>query len=261
MVSFRLSSPISTTPPVKNALLFLVTVFSLSFAGFGQIASVDHLFSEGNLTKSEASRSMLLAGKNKSGFQFLFGLKAGASTANIAADEVDFTNAGRQFKIAVEENEFSYHLGVFSQFRVNNWTIQPEVLFRSSRSDYAFSEFVTSEFVTSIRTEKYAYVDVPLMFAYRVGALRLQAGPVAKFYIDSSTELIGIAEYSESFDQVEFGYQAGIGLDIWRFVVDLKYDRDLDNIGDHMSFAGQTVDFNAKAGRFLFSVGYSLLKP
>jgi len=191
----------------------------------------------------------------------MFGLKAGASTANIAADEVTFESAGRQFKLAVDQDEFSYHIGVFGQVRLNKWTIQPEVLFRSARSDYMLSEFVSGTFITSIRKENYSYVDVPLMIAYRIGALRLQGGPVAKFYIDSKTELTDIDNFSESYQQVDFGYQAGIGLDIWRLVIDLKYDRDLDDVGDHMIFNSEPLKFNSKAGRFLFSIGYSFLSP
>jgi len=133
--------------------------------------------------------------KNSSGRKLMLGLRAGAATANIAADEVTFQNAGRQFKLAADNNEFSYHLGVFAQFRMNKWAIQPEVLFRSARSDYMLSEFVSTEFVTSIRTEQYAYVDVPVMLAYRLGALRIQAGPEAKFYITSSTEFVGIIRH------------------------------------------------------------------
>ncbi|MFK8055589.1 MAG: porin family protein [Saprospiraceae bacterium] len=199
--------------------------------------------------------------KNAKGLKFLFGLKAGASTANIAADEVAFENAGRQFKLAVDQNEFSYHIGVFGQLRLNHWAIQPEVLFRSAKADYMLSELISTEFVTSIRTEKYAYVDVPLMIAYRMGALRVQAGPVAKFYIDSSTELIGVANLTQSHKQIDLGYQAGIGLDIWRLVVDLKYDRDIDPVGDHMQLAGEPLNFNSTAGRFVFSIGYSLVSP
>jgi len=218
--------------------------------------------SEGTSDQSSRKTEAFFAAKRKKGgIKFLFGIKAGASTANIVADEVSFENGSRQFTLTVDNNEFSYHLGVFGQVRLNNWAIQPEVLFRSARADYKLSEFITGEFVTSIRTENYAYVDVPLMFAYRVGALRVQAGPVAKFYIDSSTELLGFTDLTQSYQQVDLGYQAGIGLDFWRLVIDLKYDRDLDDIGDHMSFAGEQLRFNSKAGRFVFSLGYSFVSP
>ena len=246
---------------MKNAFLLAIAI-CICAAAAGQEVTLEPYRSENTFSEfGQHSNALLAVEENKGGLKFLFGLKAGVASANLDADEIDFTNAGRQFRLAVQDNEFSYHLGVFGQIRINNWSLQPEVLFRSSRADYMLSEFVSTEFVTSLRTEKYSFVDVPIMLAYRFGALRLQAGPVARFYIANSSELVGIADFSESFEQVEYGYQAGIGLDIWRLVIDVKYDRELDDIGDHISFGGQSIDFNKKAGRFLFSVGYSLLKP
>ena len=240
-------------------LLLTAALLSCYFASLAQENAVGvDLF---RLTEAPSSTNLMFARKSNNSSKVMFGLRVGAATANIAADEVTFENAGRQFKLVADNKEFSYHLGVFAQFRMNKWALQPEVVFRSAKADYMLSEFVTTEFISSIRTENYAYVDVPVMLAYRLGALRIQAGPAAKFYITSSTEFVGIAEFSESYQKVDFGYQAGIGLDIWRFIVDLKYDGDIEKVGDHMSFGGQSIDFGTQAGRFLFSIGYSLVKP
>lgn len=245
-------------------LLLLFYVCCFSFGVSAQVAyleSLENLKSQPLTEQINTSSSFAAAKKKGKGIKVLFGLKAGASTANLEANEVTFQNAGRQFTLAVDNNEFAYHLGVFTQVRLNKWNIQPEVLFRSARADYQLSELVSTEIISSIRSETYSYVDIPLMLAYRLGALRIQAGPVAKFYINSSTELIGIANLTQSYQDMDFGYQAGIGLDIWRLVVDLKYDRDIDPVGDHISFAGQQLDFNQTAGRFVFSIGYSFLSP
>ena len=193
--------------------------------------------------------------------KLLFGFRAGVATANLATEEIDFQNAGRQFKVAVNDTEFGYHLGLFAHIRLNNWVIQPEVLFRSARTDYLLSEFVSGEFIRSVRTEKYAYLDAPLLLAYKLGPLRLQGGPVGRFYLDSSSEFLGIAEFKENYKDFELGYQAGIGFDLWRFIIDLKYDGDLDRVGDHITFAGEPLGFDERAGRFMFSIGYSLIRP
>jgi hypothetical protein len=51
--------------------------------------------------------------------------------------------------------------------------------------------------------------------------------------------------------------QAGAGLDIWRLVVDVRFEGNLTRLGDHMYFAGEKVTFSQRPTRWLLSVGYA----
>lgn len=185
--------------------------------------------------------------------QVKFGIRGGISSTDFNPKELIVLNQNdvEQLKISVDEASYGYHFGLFAQFRKNRWVVQPEVLFNSNKISYKVDENI----MTSIKDEKFNFVDIPVLVAYKLGPLRLQAGPVGHFFINSTSELKELEGYKENFDEMALGLQYGLGLDIWKAVLDFKWERNFNNYGDHVVFDDTSYNFDSSPNRFIVSLG------
>ncbi len=190
--------------------------------------------------------------------QLRFGLRAGVSAAAkpTLAEEIEYQS--KSYKVSVADIPVGIHLGVMMQARAKHWVFQPEVIFHSTRTDYQLSEVFSSETFESIRQERFSHLEVPLMVAYRWGPLRLQGGPSGRILIASSSEFEGVADYVNDIENYTIGYQAGIGLDILRVSLDVKYDGSFKGLGSNIQLGGEQLSFNNAAGRTYASLGIML---
>ncbi len=193
--------------------------------------------------------------------QFLkLGIKAGASTTNINAPELSILdiNGVQNLKLALKNAQYGIHGGVVIRVKIgNHFMIVPEVLLNSNKVDYSVIDINNSVVTDSILTEKYQYVDIPLMFGYKSGPIRLHAGPVGHFYLNSTSELLdNIDGYEQNFENITLGWQAGLGLDLWKFTVDLRYEGNFSKFGDHIVFFGKEYAFDQSPSRLLASIGF-----
>jgi hypothetical protein len=56
---------------------------------------------------------------------------------------------------------------------------------------------------------------------------------------------------------LNWGWQAGLGLDISKFMIDIKYEGNFKKVGNDIVIDGNTYNFNGRANRFLVTFGYS----
>ena len=166
-------------------------------------------------------------------------------------------NDVEEFKLAINDANYGMHIGFLIQAKMNKFFIQPEFLFNSNSVNYKVEDFSGDQIITTIKEEKFNYLDIPIMVGYRLGPLRLQGGPVAHVLINSSSELFDLEGYDQKFDETTWGYQAGVGLDIWRFIFDLKYEGNFNKFGDHINFFGDQYTFDKSPGRWIASVGFT----
>ncbi|MCB0653272.1 MAG: PorT family protein [Saprospiraceae bacterium] len=193
--------------------------------------------------------------------QFLkLGIKAGASTTNINAPELNILdiNGVQNLKMALKNAQYGIHGGLVIRMRFGkNFMIMPEILLNSNKVDYSIIEINNSVVTDSILSEKYQYLDIPFMFGYKSGPIRLHAGPVGHFYLNSTSELLdNIEGYEQKFEELTLGWQAGLGLDLWKFTVDFRYEGNFSKFGDHIVFFGNKYSFDQSPSRFLLSVGF-----
>jgi len=93
------------------------------------------------------------------------------------------------------------------------------------------------------------------MVGIKMGPLRLQGGPVAHIFLNSASDLTAINGYAQKFRDASYGLQGGIGLDIYKFRLDVNYETNLSIFGDHISIDGEDYDFDQRPGRLIVSVG------
>lgn len=188
--------------------------------------------------------------------QVKFGVRGGFSTANVDGDEIDFPAGGMDsLALGIGDLTGGYHFGFFLQARMKKFFIQPEVVFNSNKADFRLRDISESGGRNDVLTERYNYLDIPVMVGLKLGALRLQAGPVGHVYLDSKSDLLRFDEYSQTFETISYGYQAGFGLDIWNIVLDIKYEGNFSDFDEHIRFNGEKINLSDTPSRWIFSLG------
>lgn len=147
-----------------------------------------------------------------------FGIKGGASIANISGD------------LKGTESLQRLHLGVMMEARYNaHWALQPEIL-------YSFQGF-EADFGPVAHTFKFSYINVPVMIKYfPIDQLYVEAGPqigflhVAKDIADgpeSNTD----RDIKDGMRSNDLSLDVGIGLQFNNgFGIGARYDWGLTNI-------------------------------
>jgi hypothetical protein len=186
--------------------------------------------------------------------QLKFGLKVGGSTTSIDAKDFRVANTIDSLGVAFENANYGIHGGLVIRAQIGNVLIQPEVLFNSSSVDYRVTEL--DNLTEQIKTEKFQYLDIPILLGYKLGPLRLMAGPQGHIFINNSSELTDFDSYDDKFDKMTISWLGGLGLDIWSLMLDVRYEGGLQRFGDHIRFGNQQFDFADRPSRWTFSVGF-----
>src|SRR5690606_17342287 len=114
--------------------------------------------------------------------------------------------------------------GAFVRFSIMGFYIQPELVFASRTDEYKIEEGVEAEIVK----QKFNQLDLPILLGAKLGPVRLNAGPAARLLINSPKDLIDHPDFKAMYNDLTFGYQAGIGVDIVkRITLDLRYEGSL----------------------------------
>lgn len=173
---------------------------------------------------------------------FQFGLKAGANLSSLQ------TSASATFATS---NQAGYLGGIWARFGALGFNFQPEMYVTSKNVDITTQGGGTT-------SAKFTSLDVPLLVGVKIGAFgiggRLYTGPLVSFALDKSQSLGGAVgkAFSLDYQDQNFAWQFGAGLDIKRISVDLRYEAGITK---------QTYGYNqTRVSLFNVSLGYSLFK-
>jgi hypothetical protein len=185
--------------------------------------------------------------------QIKFGLKVGASTTSITMDDAKTIKSGNTSYVVskAESAGYGFHAGVFLRANISKLYIQPEVLFATRSNNYTFQNVGS---LTDSATVKQAFnrLDIPVMIGLKFGPVRINAGPVGSLKI-TAQELIDNPDIKEAYAAMTFGYQAGLGLDLFKkLTIDLRYE---GNLSKYQSKLG-SVALDERPNAFLLSIGY-----
>jgi outer membrane protein with beta-barrel domain len=200
--------------------------------------------------------------------QLRTGIKLGVSTLQVDADDLTILDSMGvpEYQLGILKTKLGLHIGFFVQANIGKvFFIQPELLFNSQTVKYIFTsiEDPSQEF---IKDENYQTLDFPMLLGFRFGPVRLGAGPVGHLLMNSTTEIDDpVADdedflnegYTTSFQNLTWGWQAGIGIDIWQLHLDARYEANFEEFGTHMTYYGKQYSFGVKPWRFVASIGLS----
>jgi hypothetical protein len=180
--------------------------------------------------------------------QFLtLGVKAGLSSSNVDVKNVE--NNLTQFQES--DNVTGYQAGAFMRLKVGNVFVQPEGLLTYTGGKVEYSDDANS---TDMHVEKFRFArfDVPLLLGYNFFRVaHINAGPVASVLLNGKFEEEKIDQY---LNEAEWGWQAGVGVDVGNIVADLRYQAVNSSYKDAMN-----GNYDIKNGQIMLSVGLKII--
>lgn len=182
--------------------------------------------------------------------QIKFGIKAGAETTTVPTYDV---SSGTSNITALQDASWGYHGGLFLRITLLGLYIQPEVVFASNTFDYE----VTTVSAKELKSQTFNRLSIPVLVGFKLGPLRLNAGPAAAIQIGSPEALVNDPNFEEMYKGALWGYQAGVGVDLFkRLTLDARYAGGLgEKFGDSVAIGGQTFKLDYGQSSFLLSLG------
>jgi hypothetical protein len=190
------------------------------------------------------------------------GVKGGANFSNLQTEGLTITKPGasvQDFFKNNSSNRTGYVLGAYARIG-RKLFIQPEVLLSSKGGTF---EIFKNGSTTPVNVDvKFSQIDIPVLIGLKLGPLRLNAGPMASLNVGQGNQLgdalkvYTTQNINKTIEQATFGYQAGIGIDIRSFNLDLRYESGLSNISQLN--LQNNAQFNSKVSLWQLTAGFVL---
>jgi hypothetical protein len=186
--------------------------------------------------------------------QIKFGIRGGINSSRLAGSSE--INTG-DYKIEIPRySAMGFHVGLIGQIQLFNFFIQPELLYTSTRNDlnlYNLNSANPNE--AKAISQKFNQIDIPVMLGFKMKIFKLEAGPVATFLVSNNSDLNSITHYDMQWNKATIGYQAGVGLDVGKIALDVKYEGNLSKLGTGITINGSTHAFDTRMNQLIVSVG------
>jgi hypothetical protein len=163
--------------------------------------------------------------------QLNLGLVGGLTVSNLSTDLSDYKNDAR----------LGYKAGAFARIG-SKLHLQPEIYFSAKRAGFSYDLKAGSDISRVKHVITFNTIDVPVLVGYKIFNppllnIRLNAGPVASFITGNKIETtengvkaITSEKFEKSFQNVNWGFQFGGGLDFSFLTFDSRYELGLNNI-------------------------------
>jgi len=178
--------------------------------------------------------------------QIELAIKGGIHTVKMPEDIV----SNGSDRISFAESKFGYHFGVHPRLAVLGIFIEPGLTFNSSSVDYLLDDETTG----NILNETYKDIGVPVVVGFGSGFISAFGGPVLHYQIDKFNDIWS----KENLEQATMGFQAGVGVKLWKLRGEVRYEGNLSRFGDSVEIADHEVSFGRRASRIMFTVGIIL---
>lgn len=194
---------------------------------------------------------------------FTVGLRAGVNLSQVAGNDLSLSSGGKNFSFRNNDTRaYGFVGGIFMRFGKKVF-IQPEILL--SQKGGKFDIFEDGKSNGKKVDFNLTNLDLPVLVGVKIGnVLRINAGPVATFRLSDSGNLgDSIKEYqgqsaNEVFKEVILGYQAGVGFDIGKLNIDLRYEGNVNDVVNvKFKDASTASKFAAKGNSLQATLGFN----
>ena len=183
--------------------------------------------------------------------QIKFGLKAGVTSSTVPTYDL---SSGANNIEALKDASFGFHAGAFIRITLLGVYIMPEVVFASTTYDF---DVTVGSNPTEALSQKFNKLDIPVLLGFKLGPLRINAGPAAQVMIGSPAALVDDPSFEDLYSKTSFGYQAGVGFDLFKkLTFDARYGGSLgEKFGDAITVGGQSFALDHRTPTFMLSLG------
>lgn len=148
--------------------------------------------------------------------------------------------------------------GVFGRVGFAGFFVQPEVLFSQRKG--AFTSSVDGTAVINTLS----YIDIPVLVGYKIAFARVNMGPNFQNLIAAKQKATDQAKdpnfNKENFNTTVVGYQVGVGVDLLKLTLDVRYDGSFGKLGKEIiNASGKKVDYGSRAGMWQVTLGFKFL--
>jgi hypothetical protein len=189
--------------------------------------------------------------------QLKFGLRAGVSSSSIKMNDIMTKTKAGLDSIAVTAGnaKVGFHFGVVGRLELLSVFIQPELLLSSTGGEVKVNDVINK--TESIKDQKFTRVDIPIMIGKSFGPARVELGPIASFILSSKSGIEGlVASSKEDFKKASWGYQVGLGLDVWKLALDLKYEGNFSKLGKDVTLFGKSYTTDTRNSQWVMSLAF-----
>ena len=180
---------------------------------------------------------------------FTAGIKGGVNYSGLKTTD-DLTD---------KNSILGYQVGVFTRLGGAGLYLQPELYLGSKGNDFISFEDQNGNEVEAKGEVRFTSLDLPVLLGTKFGPnklnFRLMAGPVISFIVDKNTTFDtaydGVSDFDNYKDQA-LGLQAGAGVDVGNFTVDLRYEAGLSNLSESDKYDQKQNLFHLSLGLKLF---------
>jgi Outer membrane protein beta-barrel domain len=171
---------------------------------------------------------------------FSIGPRIGASIS-----QVHLTKGNKALTGLLLENDWGYHVGIFTRLALFGLYVQPEILFTSSGAKFSKNNKTLLLGLTQLA--------IPTMVGcYFFRVVRIQIGPVFSLLLSAEEDKKDVKKH---YSNTTIGWQGGLGFDAWNMVFDLQYARSISRFGNEI--AGMRT--NHGYGLWILSIGVNVL--
>lgn len=189
--------------------------------------------------------------------QFSFGLRF-AMNPNMAPGSasllVNRHNPINECKFNVEQVIFSRQAGLVARLDREHFWFMAEALYGKAKEQYAFT-FTYREVEDGKRcayTISKTYIDVPLSAGVKLGKLELFSGLNVSKDLAKKCDL-EMDQFTMDASSLRLGWHSGIGLNLGKILVDVRYQQSFSNYGAGQYVSGQELTLRNLPDRLSFS--------
>lgn len=174
-----------------------------------------------------------------------FGLKLGINGTNLYDDAKAENRDGR----------IGLTGGLFAKLPLgsSHFSLRPELLLATKGAKYQLDSFRSSL--------KFAYIELPVSLEYNLSILNIHLGLNASYLANSKGEFKDEQGNPIDFDKgdlekIDFGWQAGAGVDIGNIGIHLRISRGLKSIGEKQTVSDYVGSLKNAAWALTLSYGF-----
>ena len=186
---------------------------------------------------------------------FKWGIKGGIGFSSLNIEDITGISDGTDvYDLVTGAGVTGYHLGVQTRVKIAMIYIQPEIYWNAGGGTL---EQVVNGTVTDVLEVKFTRIDVPLLVGVKLGPVRLNIGPVGSYVINETNEgSTGDFDYQLYTDAMNWGWQGGIGFDLSKLSLDLRYEGSLSDLSDSVPPALAGYNMDPRPSQWIISLGY-----
>ena len=186
---------------------------------------------------------------------FNYGIKAGIGFSSLKINDLTGISDGSDvYDLITGDGVMGYHLGVQTRIKIAMIYIQPELYWNAGGGTL---EQVIDGGATEILEVKFNRMDLPLLVGVKLGPVRFNIGPVGSYVIsESNDDSTADFDYQLYLSSMNWGWQGGIGVDLSKLSLDVRYEGSLSDLSDSVPEALQNYNMDPRPSQWIISLGY-----